>query len=91
MLSSNAGFEFKSVDMSEGPVGILIIQKATSVPVTFQKIDYIRIGSYTKKLNEFPAIQSQLRDKLRNEKFEDRYAKIDLTLAEALSFLEYSA
>ena len=91
MLSTNADFEYKAVDMPEGHVGILIIYKATNVPVTFQKIDYIRVGSYTKKLNEFPAIQSQLWDKLRNEKFEERYAKMDLSLQEALSFLEYNS
>ena len=90
LLSSNADFEFKSVELPEGRVGILIIQKATNVPVTFQKLDYIRIGSYTKKLNEYPAIQSQLWDKLRNEKFEERYAKMDLTIQDALSFLDYN-
>lgn len=90
-LSSNADFEFKSVEFPEGRVGILIIRKATNVPVTFRKMDYIRIGSYTKKLNEFPAIQSQLWDKLRNERFEERYAKMDLSIQDSLAFLDYNS
>ena len=90
MLSKNAGFSFESVEMPEGTVGVLIIQKAINQPVTFEKQDYIRIGSYTKKLNEYPDLQAQLWDRLRNERFEERFAKNDLTSTGVLNLLEYS-
>ena len=57
----------------------------------FEKIDYIRVGSYTKKLHEFPALQAQLWDRLRNSSFEERFAKQNLLLNEALQLLDYSA
>ena len=80
MLSKNADFEIHSGDINGQHVEILVISKATGLPVTFEKTGYIRVGSYTKKLNEFPTLQAQLWDKLRNEKFEDTYAMINLKL-----------
>ena len=91
LLSKNADFEFYSVPMNYKNVGVLIIYRAVNQTVTFEKVDYIRIGSYTKKLNEFPAIQAQLWDRIRNLRFEERYAKQDLDLKDSLQFLDYSA
>lgn len=90
LLSKNADFEFHTVPMNDNNVGVLIIQKAANQTVTFEKVDYIRVGSYTKKLNEFPALQSQLWDRIRNSKFEERYAKQDMELLDALRMIDYS-
>lgn len=59
-------------------------------PVTFEKIEYIRVGSYTKKLNDYPIIQSQLWDKIKNEKFEEQFAETDLSEDDAIRKLDYS-
>lgn len=90
LLSDNAEFTFESVPTPEGTVGVLTIQKASHYPVAFEKTEYIRIGSYTKKLRDFPAVQAQLWDRLRAEKFEDQFAKQDLSLPEALRYLDYT-
>ena len=90
LLSKNADFEFHTVPMNDNNVGVLIIHKAANQTVTFEKVDYIRVGSYTKKLNEFPALQSQLWDRIRNSKFEERYAKQDMELLDALRMIDYS-
>lgn len=90
LLSNNADFEFSSVEVNNKRIGVLIIYSATNQPVMFEKVDYIRVGSYTKKLNEFPEIQAKLWDKLRNSKFEERCAKMDLSLSEALGLLDYN-
>ncbi len=36
------------------------IHKTLNEPVAFQEIDYIRSGSYTKKLHELPTFRAQL-------------------------------
>ncbi len=91
LLSKNADFEFHTVQMAEEKrVGVLIIYKATNQTVMFDKVDYIRVGSYTKRLSEYPAMQAQLWDKIRNSRFEERYAKQDLRLEDALRMLDYS-
>ena len=89
LLSRNADFEFHSVPMDDKIVGLLIIYRATNQTVTFEKVDYIRVGSYTKRLNDYPVLQSQVWDRIRNSKFEERYARSDLELSEALRLLDY--
>lgn len=89
LLSNNADFEFFTVLMDDKRVGVLIIYRATTQTVTFEKVDYIRVGSYTKKLVEYPTLQTQLWDRLRVSKFEDGYARQDLDLEAALSLLDY--
>ena len=91
LLSKNADFEFNMTSVNDKDVGVLIIYRATTQTVMFDKVDYIRVGSYTEKLNEFPALQAQLWDRLRNTKFEERYAKYDLDMESALRFLDYSS
>lgn len=90
LLSKNADFESHSIIVNNKQVTILIINRAVNQTVTFEKVDYIRIGSYTKKLNEYPAIQAQLWDKINNSKFEERYCKQNLELDAALQLLDYS-
>ena len=91
LLSKHADFEFHTVPFGDKKVGVLLIHRAVNQPVVFQKTEFIRVGSYTKKLNEYPALQAQLWDRLRSSKFEERYAKQDLDLVTALGLLEYSS
>lgn len=88
LLSDNADFEFHSVEIENKTVGILIIYNAVSFPVRFEKIDYIRIGSYTKKLKDYPTVESQLWDKIKNIKFEEQWAKMDLNLSTVVNLLD---
>lgn len=60
-------------------------------PSTFKKEEYIRVGSYTRKLRDLPAMKAQLWDRLRNTNFEMQYARQNLTLNEAFGLLDYSA
>lgn len=91
LLSKNADFEFHTVCVDNNTVGVLIIYKAANQTVMFEKVDYIRVGSYTKKLHEYPMMQAQLWDRIRNTRFEEQLAKQDLELVEALRLLDYSA
>ena len=94
LLSKNVYFEFHTVKMKKEStedlcdVGVLIIHRAISHTVLFEKIDYIRIGSYTKKLSEYQAVQAQVWDKIRNCKFEEQMAKMDMQLDEAVQLLD---
>lgn len=91
LLSKNANFEFHDVDIDGAHVELIVITKAEGTPVTFQKVDYIRSGSYTKKLIEFPVLQTQLWDKLRHQQFEETFTKTGLKLQEAMRLLNYEA
>ena len=91
MLSKNADFDFQSVDIDGKHVEIIVIAKALGVPVTFEKVDYVRVGSYTKKLNEFPVLQAQLWDRLRHEQFEDTFVTFDLQPQQVFQLLDCDA
>ena len=96
LVSKNAEFEFHSTtmkddEMNDKRIVVLKIYKATSQTVTFKKVDYIRVGSYTKKLSDYPQIRAQLWDKIRGNRFEEQFAKQDLTANEALQLLDYAA
>lgn len=95
LLSKNAEFEFHKVvmkdkEMNDQDVVVLIIYKAVNQTVSFKKVEYIRIGSYTKKLNEYPQIQAQLWDRIRNIHFEEQCAKTDLSVEEIVQQLDFS-
>ena len=87
MLSKNADFEIQSIDIDGKHIEMLIISKAAGVPVTFEKVDYIRVGSYTKKIIEFPSLQTQLWDKLRHEQFEEIFTMVDLQINDVVKYL----
>lgn len=91
MLSKNADFQIQSIDINGKHIEMLIISKAAGVPVTFEKVDYVRVGSYTKKIIEFPTLQKQLWDKLRHEQFEDIYAMTDLQINDVVNYLKCEA
>ena len=90
MLSANVDFDYDTVEIEGKLVGVLIIQAAVGQTVTYKKTEYIRVGSYTKKLQDFPAVRAKLWDKIRNVNFEHRIALSDLTLVDALQKLDYS-
>ena len=89
-LSKNADFEFHSVQINDKKVVVLIIKKALYQPVSFKRIDYIRVGSYTKKLIDNPTIQAKLWDRLRSSNFEEQIAKDNLPAEEALRLVDYT-
>lgn len=87
LLSKNADFEFLDTELEGKHIEILRVHKALNEPVAFEKIDYIRSGSYTKKLHEFPVKRAQLWDKLRHSQFEEVRAKENLRYADLIHLL----
>ena len=88
MISSNTEFSSRSVDYDGKRVLIIEIQKPLGQPSTFKKEEYIRVGSYTRKLRDLPAMKAQLWDRLRNTNFEMQYAKQNLTLNEVFGLID---
>lgn len=91
LLSKHAEFSFETEIIDDKKVGILVISRAFGQPVTFENEEYIRVGSYTKKLSSYPSLQAQLWDKLRSIRFEENPAIENLTLSDAFQMLQVSA
>jgi predicted HTH transcriptional regulator len=70
---------------------IFEIPAAAGRPVRFKTEEYIRIGSYTKKLRDFPEKERSLWDGFGKVSFEDGIAKEDVTSDEVLTLIDYPA
>lgn len=90
-LSDNADFSFETLSINEKRIEVIVIPKAMHYPVTFEKEARIRVGSYVKKLKEYPAIESKLWSKLNTIKFEDIEAMSGLTIQEVRQHLDCDA
>lgn len=90
-LSDNAEIELLTVEINDRHLLILKIGKAAHRPVTFDKTEYVRVGSYTKKLRDVPSKQTALWDRLRAVRFENDIAKHDLHTEDIIAMLNTPA
>ncbi len=82
-------YEFKSAD--DLPIVILEIQAASHTPVQFDGVEYIRVGSYKKKLREFAEKERELWRVFDRVPFEQKMAAENIKVEDVLKLLDYSA
>lgn len=75
---------------SEKNIVIFEIPPAINQPVKFNNIAYIRVGSATPKLNDYPEKESKIWNNINKKSFEKGIARENLTIAEVLNLLDYS-
>lgn len=80
-------YEFSNFD--DLPVVILEIQAASTTPVQFDGVEYIRVGSYKKKLRDFPEKERELWRTFDNTPFEQQLAAENCSADEVLSLIDY--
>jgi len=91
LLSDNANFSFHEIEIENKQICMLIIYSALHNTVKFKNIDYIRVGSYKKKLKDHPSMEAQLWHKINRARFEELFAKQDIQSLDALNSLDYNA
>lgn len=82
-------YEFTTAD--ELPVVIMEIPTAIHTPVQFDGTEFIRVGSYKKKLRDFPEKERALWRFFDNKSFEQQIAAKNATSDEVLKLLDYPA
>jgi ATP-dependent DNA helicase RecG len=82
-------YEFKSTD--DLPIVILEVQAASHTPVQFDGVEYIRVGSYKKKLREFAEKERALWRVFDRVPFEQKMAAENIKVEGVLKLLDYSA
>lgn len=90
-LQPSIAFELRRVEHPDGKVVILEIPAATSAPVAFKNIPYIRIGSATPKLTDYPERYQQLVERLRPYTWEHALARQYVSGDDVLDLLDYSS
>lgn len=91
-LEKQVHFRFSEGRFQGKRIVLLEIPRAKSRTVRFGGIDYIRIGSYTKKLRDAPAdVESKLWSLLSEISFENDIVMKGIADEEVLKVLDYSA
>jgi predicted HTH transcriptional regulator len=72
-------------------VVVMEIQAASHTPVQFDGVEHIRVGSYKKKLREFPEKERELWRVFDRVPFEKQMAAENISEAEILKCLDYPA
>jgi len=91
LLSPKIHFHFYSLDIEKKQVVILEIARATHNPVQFQGLEFIRVGSYKKKLKDHPEKERALWRVFDETPFEEIVALERVTDEEVLKLLDYPA
>ena len=91
LLEPKIEFQFFSVKIDEQPVVLLEISRSAHQPVRFEGTEFLRVGSYTKKLGQFPEKERELWRIFDQIPFEDVMATEHRDDAEVLKLLDYPA
>lgn len=81
-------YRFFEFSYNNKNVVIFEIPAAVNQPTTFEHTAFVRVGSYTRKLREFPEKESKIWNKKTTKTFEDEIAKQKLTSADIISLLD---
>lgn len=89
-LQPSIAFSFRVANHPEGRVVLLEIPAATGTPVAFNSISYIRIGSATPKLTDYPERYQKLIERMQPYRWEQGIARQYATGDDVLTLLDYS-
>jgi ATP-dependent DNA helicase RecG len=87
LLSPRIDFRFREGFFEDRPVVLLEVPRASHTPVRFRDNEWIRVGSYKKKLKDFPEKERRLWKIFDQTTFEDGIAKANLSAGEVLALL----
>jgi predicted HTH transcriptional regulator len=91
LLNPKITFRFFEIKTNEMPVVILEIERAFRHPVQFQGNEFIRVGSYKKRLKDFPEKERNLWRIFDRTPFEEGIAAENVQAGEVLRLLDYPA
>ena len=88
-LSPRIDFKFEEWQYNGHRIVLLRVQPALATPVSFKGVEYIRVGSLTKKLKDHPGKEKELWMALAKLTFEKGIAAPGLTGDEVLARIDY--
>lgn len=91
LLSPKINFRFYGVQADDKPLVLLEISAAFRHPVQFKGTEFIRVGSYRKKLKGFPEKERELWRVFDHTPFEKEIAAENIGADDVLKLLDYPA
>jgi predicted HTH transcriptional regulator len=90
-LSPRIDFQINLFEYKQKKIVLFEIPANVNEPVKFKNIGYIRIGSITRKLNDFPEKERKIWNKNLNLNFEDNIAMKNVSSEAVLELLNFMA
>ena len=91
LLAPKIRFDFHELNINGNTVCLLEVETAKRQPVQFKGQEFVRVGSYTKKLKEFPEKERELWRLFDATPFERQIAESHLPDTDVLQLLDYPA
>ena len=91
LLTPKINFHFHEICLDDKPIVMLEVGAAFRHPVQFKSTEFIRIGSYKKKLKDFPEKERELWRIFDKTPFERSIAADNLPDGDVLKYLDYPA
>ena len=91
LINPKVNFRFFEIEIEEKCVVMLEVGAAFRHPVQFKNIEFIRVGSYKKKLKDFPEKERELWRLFDRKPFEKEIAAEHVSSDEVLKLLDYPA
>jgi ATP-dependent DNA helicase RecG len=89
LLSPHVDFKLVEFSYDKNLISMIIIDPASNHPIRFKGISYIRVGSYKRKLSDFPGKERKIWGKTSQIVFETELARKNITGDEVLKLLDY--
>ena len=90
LLAPKLNFRFYAFEVEAKPVVLLEVAAAFRHPVQFKNIEYIRVGSYKKKLKDYTEKERELWRVFDHTPFEQQIAANSVSADEVLQLLDYT-
>ncbi len=91
ILAPGVGLHIHEGEVDERHVVVFEIQAASHQPVSFAGVEYIRVGSYKKKLRGHPEKERALWALFAEKPFEECVAAANVSSDEVLSLIDYTS
>lgn len=91
LLNPRIEFRIHEGDLSGKRVVLFEVQPASHQPVGFSGTEYVRVGSYTKKLKDFPEKERALWAIFSEKPFESCLAATSVTSDDVLALIDYTS
>ena len=91
LLSPRLDFQFHQLELDGHAVVVLVIPAARHTPIRFKETEFIRVGSYKKKLKEYPEKERRLWASFQQGNFEADVALENVSADQAIGLLDYPA
>ena len=91
MLSPRLDFKIHELEMDGKSVVVFTIPAANHRPVRFKETEFIRVGSYKKKLKDHPEKERSLWASFQQRNFENDLALENISSDQAIGLLDYPA